>query len=693
MQIKKDKNDSAISFLQGGGEMGELIRHFDWSKTPIGDASTWPQNLRTAVNILLNSQFPMFVWWGPELITIYNDAYHIIAGDKHPKALGESGPKVWSEIWDDVGPLANKVMQEGSSTWSEDQLLMINRHGYVEETYFTFSYSPVYDDDGAVCGVFCACTETTEKVLAAKRIKVSEQRFRTMVMQAPVAIAVFRGQNFVAELANNFYLPLVGRTREDFVGKPLFESLPEARETLEPHANELMRTGKAFPASEFEMQLKRNGQLETCYFNSVWEPLFENEIVDGFIVVAHEITDQVVARKKLEGSEAELQKKVHERTADLEKQNNLLDNILTYSSNGISVSEMIRDKKGKIIDAKTILANDAAIQFTGLPKDIYLSKTAVEIDPNLIDSPYYQMCINTLETGKPSLTQYYLEFTKRWLELTVSKMDDDHLIHIFTDVTPIKESQLQLEKYVEDLKRSNANLEEFAYAASHDLKEPVRKIHFFADRLKKSLDSRLSEEESQYFERMELASTRMGSLIDDLLNYSQLALRPKIFEEVNLDQIINLVLNDLDLEAEIKKAKIMVGKLFTIQGHHRQLQQAFQNLVSNALKYSKPGVNPEINISGSKIMGKDSGLNLSSKEQQSAFYVISIKDNGIGFEQKDADRIFNVFTRLHGNAEYKGTGIGLSITRKVIENHNGYIRAESKPGEGATFKVYLPVTE
>ncbi len=691
--MKSTKKDSAISFLQGGGEMGELIRHFDWSQTPIGNADTWPQNLRTAVNILLNSQFPMFVWWGPELVTIYNDAYHIIAGDKHPKALGAPGPKVWSEIWDVVGPLAGKVMQEGTSTWAEDQLLMINRHGYVEESYFTFSYSPVFDDAGAVSGVFCACTETTEKVLAAKRIKESEQRFRTMVMQAPVAIAVFRGQNFVTELANNFYLPLVGRTREEFVGKPLFESLPEAKETLEPLANELMRTGKSFPASEFEIQLKRNGQLETCYFNSVWEPLFQNDIVDGFIAIAHEITEQVVARKRLEGSEAELQKKVQERTADLEKQNNLLDNILTYSSNGISVSEMIRDKSGKIVDARTILANDAAIQFTGLPKDVYLSKTAIEIDPNLIGSPYYQMCVNTLQTGEPSLTQYYLEYTKRWLELTVSKMDDDHLIHIFTDVTPIKESQIQLEKYVEDLKRSNANLEEFAYAASHDLKEPVRKIHFFADRLKKSLDGRLSAEESQYFERMELASTRMGSLIDDLLNYSQLSLRPKLFEEVNLDQIINLVLNDLDLEAEIKKANINVGKLFTIQGHHRQLQQAFQNLVGNALKYTKPGVTPEVNITGKKISGKDSGLPLSAKEQQSDYFVITIQDNGIGFEQKDAERIFNVFTRLHGNAEYKGTGIGLSITRKVIENHNGYIMAEGKPGEGATFKVYLPIPE
>src|SRR5215217_3158964 len=131
-------------FLAGGGQMGALARNKDWSATPLGDPASWPQSLRATVSILLNSQFPMFVWWGPEMITIYNDAYQVILGEKHPNALGRSGPVVWAEIWDVVGPLADKVMQEGTSTWAEDQILYMNRHGYTEETYFTFSYSPVF---------------------------------------------------------------------------------------------------------------------------------------------------------------------------------------------------------------------------------------------------------------------------------------------------------------------------------------------------------------------------------------------------------------------------------------------------------------------------------------------------------------------------------------------------------------------
>ncbi|MGZ8544255.1 MAG: PAS domain-containing sensor histidine kinase [Flavisolibacter sp.] len=255
----------------------------------------------------------------------------------------------------------------------------------------------------------------------------------------------------------------------------------------------------------------------------------------------------------------------------------------------------------------------------------------------------------------------------------------------------VEERTMELERAIQELKRSNANLEEFAYAASHDLKEPVRKIHFFSDRLKTSLNEKLNEEERQTFERMELATRRMSSLIDDLLAYSQVSIRPRSIEEVNLKQLIELVLEDLDLEIAERNATVKVENLSNVQGHHRQLQQVFQNIVGNALKYRKPGVNPEILISGSNCQGHDIESIVDRKDKHQTFQVISIKDNGIGFEQSDAERIFNVFTRLHGNTEFRGTGIGLSIVRKVIENHNGYITAESVPGEGSVFRVYLPV--
>ncbi|HVG42774.1 MAG TPA: PAS domain-containing protein [Chitinophagaceae bacterium] len=387
-----------------------------------------------------------------------------------------------------------------------------------------------------------------------------------------------------------------------------------------------------------------------------------------------------------------LEQKIAERTAELESQKRLLDNILINSSNGISVTEMIRDEKGNVIDAATILANDAAVSFTGLPKEVYLSKRALELDPNMLTSPYGQTCLQTLQTGEPSISQYFMEMTGRWLELSISKMDDDHLIHIFTDVTPIKQSQLQLERSVEVLKRTNTNLEEFAYAASHDMKEPIRKIHFFSDRLKERLSDKLEPEDVRLFERMQHASKRMGTLIDDLLTYSQATRGIADVEEIDLGKKVQLVLEDLELEVQEKNAQIVVGLLPTIRGNKRQMQQLFQNLISNALKYSKPGIAPKIQITSTETKGGEAKTMIPVVDDKRSYYLIEVKDNGIGFKQEDAERIFNMFTRLHGIGEFKGTGVGLSIVRKVVENHNGYIWAESIPEEGATFKVLLPVT-
>jgi signal transduction histidine kinase len=157
-----------------------------------------------------------------------------------------------------------------------------------------------------------------------------------------------------------------------------------------------------------------------------------------------------------------------------------------------------------------------------------------------------------------------------------------------------------------------------------------------------------------------------------------------------MNNLVDVVLNDLEYEIAQKQATISVPKLFTFTGHQRQLQQAFQNLIGNSLKYARPGIPVQITIDYTKIKGNDTGLLVSSEELQQYFHVISIRDNGIGFDQEDAERIFNVFTRLHGNAQFPGTGVGLSIVRKVINNHNGYIIAEAKADEGAVFKVYLP---
>lgn len=374
----------------------------------------------------------------------------------------------------------------------------------------------------------------------------------------------------------------------------------------------------------------------------------------------------------------------------LEAQKNMLDSILQHSPAGISVTEMIRDEAGKIIDGRTILANEPALRYTGLSEQDFAEKTTQQLDPDFINSPIFQAALLTLQTGKPLFTQYYFAPGHRWLEMSIAKMDDDHLIHVFMDVTATKEAQLRQQKLLDELQRSNQNLEEFAYAASHDLKEPIRKVLFFSDRLKHILYERLVPEELHLFDRLEAANKRMGNLVDDLLSYSQVSQRPELSQDVDLNKLMQVVLDDLELEVEERAAQVHIAKLATIKGHQRQLQQLFHNLVGNALKYSKPGTPPEIHISCSIVAAPDAGLVLSPEELKQRFYKIEVRDNGIGFEQKDAERIFAVFQRLHGNSEYRGTGVGLAIARKVAHNHSGYIKAESTPGEGARFKVFLP---
>ncbi|HEX2366709.1 MAG TPA: ATP-binding protein, partial [Bradyrhizobium sp.] len=173
----KDTVDRSLQFMAGGGKVGALMRSHDWSRSPLGHPSTWPQSLRSVVGLLLESRFPMFVAWGKELGFLYNDAYAEILGAKHPRSLGSRFNAIWSEIWTDISPLIDSAMA-GEATYREDLPLLMNRRGFDEQTWFTFSYSPVRDEEGAIAGMFCAVAETTQKIVAEKALRESEEALR-----------------------------------------------------------------------------------------------------------------------------------------------------------------------------------------------------------------------------------------------------------------------------------------------------------------------------------------------------------------------------------------------------------------------------------------------------------------------------------------------------------------------------------
>ena len=248
-----------------------------------------------------------------------------------------------------------------------------------------------------------------------------------------------------------------------------------------------------------------------------------------------------------------------------------------------------------------------------------------------------------------------------------------------------------------DLRRSNENLQRFAYIASHDLQEPLRKIQSFADLLKGQYAAQLGEG-IDFLERMNTAASRMSTLIKDLLAFSRISTQQENKEPVALSQIIHDALNDLELTIQETGAIIEVDPLPVVQGNSSQLGQLFQNLLSNALKFRRTDpsgtvVIPLIQVKTHKLAANAlPAVSVKPSRSAAAYHCINVTDNGIGFDQKYVDRIFQVFQRLHGRNEYAGTGIGLAICEKVVTNHGGAITASSQPGSGATFSIYLPVS-
>jgi len=305
--ISAKAQKETLEFLSGGGEMGELTRSKDWGKTPLGSPENWPQSLRTLLCLLLNSKFPMFLWWGPEKICFYNDAYRPSLGEngKHPSILGMPGEKAWDEIWHMIGPLVEQVLATGEAVWFEDQLVPIYRNGHIEDVYWTFSYSPVTDDSGKRAGVFVTCTETTEKVRTFKSLEESNKRFINNIMQAPVAMCIFRGKDHVVEIANEGMLELWGKNAKEVMNKPIFVGLPEAKgQGLEALVDHVYSTGERFSASERPVGLPRNGKVEITYVNFTYEALKEADgSISGIVSTAVEVTQQVKARQKIEEAE------------------------------------------------------------------------------------------------------------------------------------------------------------------------------------------------------------------------------------------------------------------------------------------------------------------------------------------------------------------------------------------------------
>lgn len=259
------------------------------------------------------------------------------------------------------------------------------------------------------------------------------------------------------------------------------------------------------------------------------------------------------------------------------------------------------------------------------------------------------------------------------------------------DVTRLKEYEQELEIKVQALNRSNQELEEFAYVASHDLQEPLRKLTTFGERLKNKCADQLSEEGTQYLGRMMASAENMRILIDNLLEFSRVTRAQNLFERKDLNEIVQEVLQDHDFDGEDPKTEVLVQDLPSVEMIEPQIKQLFNNLLSNAFKFRRKDTVPVISIKSERLTKSEKDkLKL---RNGNLYYKIMVTDNGIGFEETYREKIFQLFQRLHGKAEYPGSGLGLAICRKITDNHKGLIMASSTPGHGSTFSIILPETQ
>ena len=390
-------------------------------------------------------------------------------------------------------------------------------------------------------------------------------------------------------------------------------------------------------------------------------------------------------RQELERSKDVLELHVQARTQELQKLQRRYEHILNSAGEGIYGLDM---------QGKTTFVNPAAAKLTGCKVEELIGKVEHEIFHRIAPTPENSGAFVSQSGDNVTEQVFYRKdnstFAVEYVRTPIMENSKQMgAVVIFKDITERKRTEETLSRKAAELARSNGELEQFAYVASHDLQEPLRKIRAFGDRLKSKMEANQIDEGRDYLQRMQSAAARMQTLINDLLTFSRVISTTQPFVPVDLGAVTREVLGDLEVRIEQTKAKVEVGELPTIDADPMQMRQLIQNIVGNALKFLRADVEPLVKISAQIVkIPFASGAESTPDDEVCE---LSIQDNGIGFDEKYTDKIFAMFQRLHGRSEYEGTGVGLAVCRRITDRHGGTIQTRSKPGEGATFIVRLPV--
>lgn len=696
MRVSSVQNDT-FWFLKGGGEMGKLIQHYSWRETQLQDPVAWPDVLKSALSQALNSKMPSMLFWGSDAICFYNDACLPIVGilGKHPSALGETGAEVWPETWGVVKPVIDSVLSDGESVWNEEGPFPNYFNKLLEDSPPTFCYAPVYGKDAKPSGVLVTCTEVAARRRSVANPENYENQFYDFIRKAPVGLVLLIGEEMRVEVVNEIFGHLIGRTPEELLHKKLFDVIPEAENDFRPVLDAARLAQKPFYRYAQQYSVRARGEKMEGFMDLVCQPYqpLSDGTVGGIMVLCHDVTEQVRNRTEAQAEEAKARLAIESAGLGTYEINLLTDEIKT-SERFNAIWGLGRDLSRANLTS-LIHPDDRAVIEAAHKDSIETGSLHYEVRIRCKDN--HHRCVRVKGTVL---------------------YDADHkatvLIGVAQDITEQKDFASELRKLVDErtkqlqtlneelaatneelsetnmyLTRANKDLEEFAYVASHDLQEPLRKIQTFANIVEERFADGLSDAAAGYLRKVTASAHRMSGLIKDLLDYSRLNFNTLIFQPLDLNTIVKDVISDFEVLLTQKGTVVHIGKLPVIKGIPIQMNQLFYNLIGNAIKFSRKGVTPEITIT-SRTLDHKSVSQYPELKSGEPYHEISIADNGIGFSQQYAEQIFAIFQRLNDRATYGGYGIGLALCRKIIANHNGLVFAKGQENAGATFTVILP---
>lgn len=519
-------------------------------------------------------------------------------------------------------------------------------------------------------------------------LKRANHRYHSLIHTSPQLIAILLGEDMIISVANEAIMETWGKGR-DIIGKSLFAIMPEIIEQgFADLLRQVYQTGKPFHANEMPVYLIRYGRKELMHYTFIYQAQRDtNGEIEGVAIIATEVTPQVELNKKMKESEAnfrQLAELMSEKFASTDRSGNLVycnKNWMDYT--GLSARELIGSGWSKIVH----------------PDDLEeLSRT----------------WLHSVRTGATFDGEFRLmagDGRYQWHLCRASAVKDvsgviTKWIIITTEIQSQKDRREQLERAVEErtrelqqatdlllqknesLRKMNIELESFAYISSHDLQEPLRKIQTFISRILHSEAHALTEKGRHSLDRINDSARYMQTLIQDLLSYSRLSNTENQFVKVNLDTLLDEVRAGLKEKIAECKASIESDRLPEAVVIPFQIRQLLQNMLINSLKFRVSGRTPRVRITCDHVSGD--AVKIKGLKPRVRYLHISIADNGIGFDPGYSEKIFEVFQRLHQRDEYSGTGIGLAIVKKIVDNHQGVITATGVPNDGAIFDVYLP---